>query len=96
MAGMAKLLKMVKLESELLGIRLNFSKTKIIAIVPESVEVIIIIDGNAFELVSKFNFLGSLTARDGGCSQETSCRNATFNNVKPVQDLGCHMVRKSL
>ena len=67
--GVAGMAKVVKLESELLVMRLNFIKTKIIAIVPVSVEVPIIIDGNVVELVSRFNFLGSLTTRYGGCSQ---------------------------
>ena len=51
-------------------IRLNVSKTKIMAIGPDSVEERLIIDGNEVESVSKFNFLGSLITKDGGCSQE--------------------------
>ena len=71
-ADMAELLKRVKVESELhvLGIRLNVSKTKIMAIGPDSVEEPLIIDGNEVESVSKFNFLGSLITKGGGCSQE--------------------------
>ena len=51
-------------------IRLNVSKTKIMAIGPDSVEEPLIIDDNEVESVSKFNFLGSLITKDGGCSQE--------------------------
>ena len=40
------------------------------AIGPDSVEEPLIIDGNEVESVSKFNFLGSLITKDGGCSQE--------------------------
>ena len=69
-ADMAELLKRVKAESEQLGLRLNVSKTKIMAIGPDSVEEPLIIDGNKVESVSKFNFLGSLITKDGGCSQE--------------------------
>ena len=69
-ADMAELLKRVKVESELLGLRLNVSKTKIIAIGPDSVEELLIIDGNEVESVSKFNFQGSLITKEGGCSQE--------------------------
>ena len=41
-ADMAELLKRVKVESELLGLRLNVIKTKIVAIGPDSEEPIII------------------------------------------------------
>ena len=51
-------------------IRLNVSKTKIMAIGSDSVEEPLITDGNEVESVSKFNFLGSLITKDGGCSQE--------------------------
>ena len=69
-ADMAELLKRVKVESELLGLRLNVSKTTIMAIAPDSVEEPFIIDGNEVGSVSKFNFLGSLITEEGGCSQE--------------------------
>ena len=67
---MAELLKRVKVESELLGLCLNVSKTKIIAIGADSMQEPLIIDGNEVESVSKFNFLGSLITKEGGCSQE--------------------------
>ena len=67
---MAELLKRVKVESELLGLCLNISKTKIMAIGPDSVEELFIIDDIEVKSVSKFNFLGSLITKDGGCSQE--------------------------
>ena len=82
-ADMAELLKGVKVESELLGLRLNVSKTKIMAIGPDSVEEPLIIDGTEVESVSKFNFLRSLITRN-----QTSLSNGTFSNDKPVQDLG--------
>ena len=69
-ADMAELLKRVKVESELLGLRLNVSNTKIMAIGPDSVEEPLVIDGNEVESVYKFNFLGSLITKEGGCSQE--------------------------
>ena len=53
---------------------LNVSKTKIMAIGPGCVEEPLIIDGNEVESVSKFNFLGSLITKDGGCSQEIGHR----------------------
>ena len=64
-ADMAELLKRVKV-----GLRLNVSKTTIMAIGPDSVEEPFIIDGNEVGSVSKFNFLGSLITEEGGCSQE--------------------------
>ena len=93
-ADMAELLKRVKIESELLGLRLNVSKTKIMAIGPDSVEkpLIITCNGNEVESVSKFNYLhvGSLITKEGGCRprNQTSLSNGTFSNDKPVQDLG--------
>ena len=51
-------------------IRLNVSKTKIMAIGSDSVEEPLIIDGNEVESVSKFNFLGPLITKDGSCTQE--------------------------
>ena len=69
-ADTAELLKRVKVESELLGLCLNVSKTKIMVTGPDSVEEPLIIDGNEVESVSKFNFLGSLITKDKGCSQE--------------------------
>ena len=74
---MAELLKQVKVESDLLGLRLNVSKTKIMTICPDSVEEPIIINGNEVESVSKLNFLGSLISKDGSCSQEIRHRLAT-------------------
>ena len=60
----------VKVENELLDLCLNVSKTKIMAIGPDSVEEPLIIDGNEVESVSKFNFLGSLITKESGYSQE--------------------------
>ena len=97
-ANMAEFLKRVKVESELLCLRLNVSRTrlnvsrtKIMAKGPDCLEEPLIIDGNEVELISKFNFIGSLITKDDGCSQEIRHRlvsNGTFSNDKPVQDLG--------
>ena len=90
---MAELLKRVKVESELLDLRLNVSKTKIMTIGPDSVEEPLIIDGNEVESVSKFNFLGSMITKEGGCSQEirhrlAMSRSATTNLSKIWADRG--------
>ena len=92
-ADMAELLKRVKLVSELLGLCLNVSKTKILAIGPDSVEEPLIINGNEVESVSKFNFLGSLITKEGGCSQEirhrlAMARSAMTNLSKIWDDRG--------
>ena len=71
-ADMAELLKRVEVESELLGLNLNVSKTKIMAIGPDSVEEPLIIDGNEADAVSKFNFLGSLITKEGGAVAKKS------------------------
>ena len=90
---MAEHVKRVKVESELLGLRLNVSKTKIMAIGPDSVEELLIIDGNEVESVSKFIFLGSLITKEGGCSQEirhrlAMARSAMTNLSKIWADRG--------
>ena len=84
-ADMAQLLKRVEEESALLGLRLNVIKTKIMAIGPDRVGKPLIINGNEVESVSKFNFLGSLITKEGGCSQEIR---HCLAMVRSVQDLG--------
>ena len=93
-ADMAELLKRAKVESELLGLRLNVSKTKIMAMIGlDSVEEPLIIDGNEVESVSKFIFLGSLITKEGGYSQEirhrlAMARSAMTNLSKIWADRG--------
>ena len=92
-ADMAEFLKRSKVESELLSLRLNVSKTKIMAIGPDSVEEPLIIDGNEVESVPKFNFLRSLITKDGGYSQEIRhrlavARSAMTNLSKICADRG--------
>jgi hypothetical protein len=70
MTEMAELLNRVKEESERLGLRLNVSKTKLMAIGPDVKEEPFLVDGKEVEFVSQFNFLGSLIIKDGGCGQE--------------------------
>ena len=61
------LLMKVKEESEKVGLKLNFQKTKIMASSPiTSWEI----DGETVETVSDFNFLGSKITADGDCSHE--------------------------
>ena len=61
------LLMKVKEESEKLGLKLNFQKTKIMASSPiTSWEI----DGETVETVSDFIFLGSKITADGDCSHE--------------------------
>ena len=61
------LLTNVKEESELIGLKLNFQKMKIIASGPIiSWEI----DGETVETVSDFIFLGSRITADGDCSHE--------------------------
>ena len=57
----------VKVESEKVGLKLNFQKTKIMAFSPiTSWEI----DGETVEAVSDFNFGGSQITADGDCSHE--------------------------
>ena len=61
------LLMKVKQESENIGLRLNFQKTKIMASGPIAPWEI---DGETLETVSDFIFLGSKITSDGDCSHE--------------------------
>ena len=61
----------VKQDSEKVGLKLNFQKTKIIASGPiTSWEI----DGETVETVSDFIFLGSRITVDGDCSHEIKSR----------------------
>ena len=63
------LLVKVKEESEKVGFKLNFQKTKIMVSGPiTSWEI----DGETVETVSDFIFLGSKITTDGGCSHEVN------------------------
>ena len=65
------LLMKVKEESEKVGLKLNFQKTKIMACSPiTSWEI----DGETVETVSDFIFLGSKITADGDCSHEIKRR----------------------
>ena len=61
------LLMKVKEESEKVGFKLNFQKTKIMASGPITLWEI---DGETVETVSDFIFLGSKITADGDCSHE--------------------------
>ena len=61
----------VKEESEKVGLKLNFQKTKIMASGPITSWQI---DGEAMETVRDFIFLGSKITADGDCSHEIKRR----------------------
>ena len=61
----------VKVESEKVGLKLNFQKTKIMASGPVTSWQI---DGETVETVSDFIFLGSKIIADGDCSHEIKRR----------------------
>src|SRR5574341_1210022 len=61
------LLMKVKVESELVGLKLNIQKTKIMASGPTTSWQI---DGETVETVSDFIFLGSKITANGDCSHE--------------------------
>ena len=64
------LLLKVKAESEVLGLKLNVSKTKIMIVGGDGVEEPLLVDGTEVEQVTQFNFLGSLITTSGGCAVE--------------------------
>ena len=61
----------VKEENEIVGLKLNIQKTKIMAFGPISSGEI---DGKTVETVSDFIFLGSKITADGDCSHEINRR----------------------
>ena len=61
------LLMKVKEESEIVGLKLNIQKTKIMASGPTTSWER---DGETVETVSNFSFWGSKITADGGCSHE--------------------------
>ena len=65
------LLMKVKEESEKVGLKLNFQKTKIMASGPITSREI---DGETVEAMSDFIFLGSKMTADGDCSHEIKRR----------------------
>ena len=65
------LLTKVKEESEKVGLKLNFQKTKIMASGPITVWQI---DGVRVETTADFTFLGSKITADGDCSHEIKRR----------------------
>ena len=65
------LLMKVKEETEKVGLKLNFQKTKIMASGPITSWQI---EGEKVETVADFIFLGSKITVDGGCSHETKRR----------------------
>ena len=65
------LLMKMKVETEKVGLKLNFQKTKIMASSPTTSWEI---DGKTVETVSDFIFLGSKITTDGDCSHEIKRR----------------------
>ena len=61
----------VKEESDKVGLKLNFQKTKIVASGPITLWQI---DGETVEIVADFIFLGSKITADGDCSLEIKRR----------------------
>ena len=66
-----RFLMKVKEESEKVGLKLNFQKTKIM---PSGPIISWEIDGETVETVSDFIFLGSKITADGNCSHEIKRR----------------------
>ena len=77
------LLIKVKEESEVVGLKLNIQKTKIMASGPVTSWEI---DGEIVETVTNFIFLGSKVTADGDCSHETKRRLLLGRKVMPNLD----------
>ena len=69
--GLKSLLMKVKVESEIVGLKLNIQKTKIMASDPITSWQI---NGETVETVADFIFLGSKITADGDCSHEIKRR----------------------
>ena len=79
--GTQKPLMKVKEESEIVGLKLNIQKTKIMASDPiTSCEIV----GETVETVSDFIFLGSKITADGDCSHEIKRRLLLGRKVWPT------------
>ena len=83
------LLMKVKVESEKVGLKLNFQKTKIMASSPITSWQI---DGETMETVKDFIFLGSKIIADGDCSHEIKRR--LFLGRKAITNLGSILKNK--
>ena len=71
------LVKVVKLESEKKGLKMNVKKTKTMVVCRDKNEqhrVSINLNGQVLEQVDKFKYLGQLITDDGRCDQEVKCR----------------------
>ena len=65
------LVSRVKRESEMMGLHLNVTKTKLMIIGEEDGDNDqLTVDGQEIEKVKQFNFLGSLITTEGGCDKE--------------------------
>ena len=77
------LLMKVKEESEIVGLKLNIQKTKIMASGPiTSWEI----DGETVETVSDFIFMGSKISADGDCSHEIKRHLLLVREVMTILD----------
>ena len=86
-----RVLVKVKEESENVGLKLNFQKTKIMASGPiTSWEL----DGEIEETVSDFIFLGSKITADGDCSHEI--KRLLFLGRKVITNLDCILKRRDI
>ena len=83
------LLMKVKEESEKVGLKLNFQKTKILASGPITLGEI---DGETVETVSDFIFLRSKITADGDCSHEIKRR--LLLGRKAMTDLNKHIKKQ--
>ena len=73
----------MKEESEIVGLKLNIQKTKIMVFGPNSSWEI---DGETVETVSNFIFLGSRITADGDCSHEIKRRLLLGKKVMTILD----------
>ena len=69
----------VKEESEKVGLKLNFQKTKIMASAPITSWQI---DGETVETMADFTFLGSKITADGDCSHEITPWKESYDQPK--------------
>ena len=77
------LLMKVKEESEMVGLKLNIQKTKIMASSPITLWQI---DGETVETVADFIFLGSKITADGDCNHEIKRCLLLGRKVMTIQD----------
>ena len=81
LAGLTEALRIYVEEATKIGLQVNFSKTKIMAVSESTPPASITINNNTIEIVKDFIYLGSKVNTNGDLRQETLRRRALANDI---------------